>query len=71
MDNCERYEGVDATNSIAQTRIDLDLYLLEAGLDPDQFQEHHNMMIEGLMMYQVVDKRRMELLDIRKGMICT
>ncbi|CAB3995641.1 E3 ubiquitin- ligase UPL2-like [Paramuricea clavata] len=68
LDNCERSENSQYPIDISQTREDLQSYLMEAGLDPDNFQELYNMMIEGLMMFNVKDKRRMELLDIQKGM---
>ncbi len=42
-------------------------YLHEAGLDPD-LNINRKIIIDGIMMYQVVEKRRLELDDLAKGM---
>ena len=43
-------------------------YLLEAGIDPDRFTKDRNLVIEELMLYHVIDKRRLQIIDIGKGM---
>lgn len=42
-------------------------YLLEAGLDPDKLVSDRQLLVECLMRYHVIDKRRLELDDIGKG----
>ena len=43
-------------------------YLLEAGIDPDRFINERRLVIEELMMYHVIYKRILQILDIGKGM---
>ena len=47
----------------------LDPYMLEAGLDPDQlsFSQNRKLIVESLMTFHVIDKRRLALDDIIKG----
>ena len=47
----------------------LDPYMLEAGLDPDQLSVSQNrkLIVESLMTFHVIDKRRLALDDIIKG----
>ena len=47
--------------------MELEPYILEAGIDPDNFFESRELVIQGLMMFHVIDKRRLELTDIAKG----
>ena len=44
-------------------------YMLEAGLDPDQLScsENRKLIVESLMTFNVIDKRRLALDDIIKG----
>ena len=42
-------------------------YLLEASIDADRIDAHWNLVIQGLMLYFVIDKRRRELDEIAKG----
>ncbi|CAB3991435.1 PREDICTED: uncharacterized protein LOC107356592 [Paramuricea clavata] len=42
-------------------------YLYEAGLDPDELHSGRKIVIDGLIMYQVIDKRRLELDELAKG----
>ncbi|CAB4007014.1 E3 ubiquitin- ligase UPL2-like [Paramuricea clavata] len=43
-------------------------YFLEAGIDPDTFPTNRELVIQELMMFHVIDKRRLQLNDIAKGM---
>ncbi|CAB4003281.1 hypothetical protein AC249_AIPGENE28214 [Paramuricea clavata] len=43
-------------------------YLYEAGLDPDELHSGRKIVIDGLIMYQVIDKRRLELDELAKVM---
>ena len=52
-----------------ELRTSLSPYLFEAGLDPDNLVSDHRLLVDGLLLYHVIDKRRMELDDIAKGMI--
>lgn len=47
----------------------LDPYMLEAGLDPDQlsFSQNRKLVVESLVTFHVIDKRRLALDDIIKG----
>ena len=47
----------------------LDRYMLEAGLDPDQlsFSQNRKLVVESLITFHVIDKRRLALDDIIKG----
>ena len=47
----------------------LDPYMLEAGLDPDQlsFSQNRKLVVESLVTFDVIDKRRLALDDIIKG----
>jgi len=53
----------------ADLKTALDPYMLEAGLDPDQLSFSHNrkLVVESLMTFHVIDKRRLALDDIIKG----
>ena len=42
-------------------------YLFEAGLDGDQLHNDPRLIVQGLMLYQVIHKRKLELDDICKG----
>ena len=46
-----------------------DPYMLEAGLDPDQlsFSQNRKLVVESLITFHVIDKRRLALDDIIKG----
>ena len=52
-----------------ELRTSLSPYLFEAGLVPDNLVSHRRLLVDGLLLYHVIDKRRMELDDIAKGMI--
>ena len=47
----------------------LDPYMLEAGIDPDQlsFSQNRKLVVESLVTFHVIDKRRLALDDIIKG----
>jgi hypothetical protein len=45
----------------------LDPYLFEAGLDPGN--SDHKFLIQGLMVYNIINKRRLEIEDICKGVM--
>ena len=48
----------------------LEPYLFEAGLDPDELStSRKKIIIDGLIMYQVIDKRRLELDDFAEGIL--
>lgn len=51
-------------------RTSLEPYLYEAGLDPDQLynSSYRKLLVDGLMTYHVIDKRRLELEEIAKGL---
>ena len=51
-------------------RMSLEPYLFEAGLDPDNLNVERKIIVDSLMMYQVIDKRRYELDDLAKGICC-
>ena len=53
-----------------ELRTSLEPYLYETGLDPDQLNNssYRKLLIEGLIIYHVIDKRRLELEDIAKGL---
>lgn len=42
-------------------------YLLEAGLDPDHLNSNAKLIVDGLMLFNVIEKRRLELEDVAKG----
>lgn len=41
--------------------------MFEAGLDPDILSGNHKLVVEGLVMWNIIDKRRLELNDMIKG----
>lgn len=43
-------------------------YMLESGIDVDIIHSDPKLVSQGLMVYQVIDKRRRELDDIAKGL---
>ena len=47
----------------------LDPYMQEAGLDPDQlsFSQNRKLVVESLMTFHIIDKRRLALDDIIKS----
>lgn len=47
----------------------LEPYLFEAGLDPDNLNTERRIIVDSLMMYQVIDKRRHELEELAKGVV--
>ncbi|CAB3999587.1 PREDICTED: uncharacterized protein LOC107356592 [Paramuricea clavata] len=51
-----------------QLKEDLTPYVFESGLDIDLLHSDRKLIAQGLMMYQVIDKRKQELDDILKGM---
>ena len=42
-------------------------YMFEAGLDPALLSSDPKLVVEGLVVYNVIDKRRLELDDIATG----
>ena len=54
-------------NKFAQVKCDIEPYLFEAGLDPDMLQSNKKLLVDGLIIYQVRDKRRLELDDLAIG----
>ncbi|CAH3149321.1 unnamed protein product, partial [Porites lobata] len=67
----KNYLSTDADNEkpSADLKTALDPYMLEAGLDPDQlsFSQNRKLVVESLMTFHVIDKRRLVLDDIIKG----
>jgi hypothetical protein len=62
-------DGLPLTQAVSSDlRNSLTPYLHEAGLDPDDLNINRKIIIDGIMMYQVVEKRRLELDDLAKGM---
>ena len=49
----------------------LDPYMLEAGVDPDQLSlsQNRKLVVESIVTFHVIDKRRLALDDIIKGNI--
>ncbi|XP_078364127.1 uncharacterized protein LOC144648453 [Oculina patagonica] len=47
-------------------RLSLEPYLYEAGLDPDNLYGNRKLVLEGLMVYHVIDKRRLD--ELAQGM---
>ena len=41
--------------------------MFEAGLDPDLLPNNTHLVAEGLMLYNVIDRRRLQLEDIKSG----
>ena len=41
--------------------------MFEAGLDPDILANNTHLVAEGLMLYNVIDRRRLQLEDIKSG----
>ena len=41
--------------------------MFEAGLDPDLLANNTHLVAEGLMLYHVIDRRRLQLEDIKSG----
>ena len=52
----------------AEEKEELIQYLLEAGIDPDTFPTERELVIQELMMFHVIHKRRLQLNDIAKGL---
>ena len=42
-------------------------YLFEAGLDPDNLYGNRKFLLDGLMVFHVIDKRHLELDDLAQG----
>ncbi|XP_031573313.1 uncharacterized protein LOC116307286 isoform X2 [Actinia tenebrosa] len=53
-------------NVSPEQRLAIQPYLFEAGLDPDELNQKRKFLLDGLMTYNVIDKRRLELDDIIK-----
>lgn len=60
--------GKDA-NIAQETKLQIQPFLLEAGLDPDNLSTDRNLITQGLMMFHVIEKRRLEINDIAKGTV--
>ena len=54
---------------VGELRSGLEPYIFEAGLDPDDLHCNGKLLIGGLIMYQVIDKRKPELDELAKGII--
>ena len=54
---------------VGELRSGLEPYIFEAGLDPDDLHCNGKLLIDGLIMYQVIDKRKPELDELAKGII--
>ncbi|XP_028412049.1 uncharacterized protein LOC114534777 [Dendronephthya gigantea] len=54
-------------NPAAELRCALQPYLFEAGIDPDNLISNKKLTVDGLILYQVRDKRRLELDDMANG----
>lgn len=54
-----------------QLRQQLGAHLLEAGIDPDLLgnSTFNRVVIQGLLLYNVVDKRRLQINDIASGTV--
>lgn len=50
-----------------EARCSIEPYLYEAGLDPDNLYGNRKLLLEGLMLYHVIDKRHFELDDLAHG----
>ena len=51
----------------AELRCELEPYMYEVGLDPDNLAKQPKVIVHGLMIYQVLDKRHLELDDLATG----
>lgn len=49
---------------------DITPYLLEAGIDVELLHTDKKLIIQGLLIFNVIEKRKLELDDIAKGMTC-
>jgi len=54
-------------NHTQDARLSLEPYLYEAGLDPDNLYGNRKLVLEGLMVYHVIDKRHLELNELAQG----
>ncbi|KAJ7391272.1 hypothetical protein OS493_019404 [Desmophyllum pertusum] len=54
-------------NPTLDARCAIEPYLYEAGLDPDNLYGNRKLLLEGLMVFLVLDKRCLELNDLAKG----
>ena len=54
---------------VGELRSGSEPHIFEAGLDPDDLHCNGKLLIDGLIMYQVIDKRKPELDELAKGII--
>ena len=54
-------------NPTPEARFSTETYLFEVGLDPDNLYGNRKFLLEGLMVYHVIDKRHLELDDLAQG----
>ena len=59
----------DQTNIPVDLRVSLEPYMMEAGIDFEHLCLDLRMVIQGLMWYFIINKRKLELDDIAKGMV--
>ena len=50
-----------------ELRTSLSTYMMEAGLEPELLCGGRDVLVQGLLWYFVIDKRKSELDDIAKG----
>jgi len=53
-----------------ELRCSIEPYLFEAGLDLDNLYGNRKLLLEGLMVYHVIEKRHFELDDLARGNCC-
>lgn len=54
-------------NPTPEARFSIEPYLFEAGLDPDNLYGNRKFLLDGLMVFHVIDKRHLELDDLAQG----
>ena len=59
----------DQTNIPVDLRVSLQPYMMEAGIEFELLCLVLRMVIQGLMRYFIINKRKLELDDIAKGMV--
>jgi hypothetical protein len=53
----------------ADVRVSLEPYMMEAGIELELLCVDPRMVVQGLMWYFIINKRKLELNDIAKGIV--
>ena len=63
-----QFQRLNAEEKVSnELRESLSAYMLEAGLEPELLCGGRDILLQGLLWYFVIDKRKLELDDIAKG----